>query len=238
MPRDARFFRRRWSWDDSRVAMHGSLKVDVADEYELNVETNDGARLAIDDKLDHRRLDDRARAAIAFAKLRLAKAITQFNLSISRARAACRPIQPRQRRIAMSFDSPGATSRRRSRIIPTDNFTYRGALGVQQHGSGEGLLMDVFLGTNFEQPLPEQSRVVKNIDFDWGEQARRFSRSKSQNRTRHETIAQAVEVARQVGRGHSLPRRDQPPRAAAGLRGAFRPGGSRPHRRSRRWRMR
>src|SRR5690348_9212811 len=55
------------------------------------------------------------------------------------------------------------------KIIPADNLTYRGALGTQQHGSGEGLLMQPFLGPNFETPLPEQNRVIREIDFDWGE---------------------------------------------------------------------
>lgn len=80
-----------------------------------------------------------------------------------------------------------------SRIIPTDHFTYRGALGVQQHGSGEGLMMDVFLGTNFDQPLPEQSRVVKNIDFDWGDRSPILADASAAHES--ETIAKAVETA-------------------------------------------
>jgi beta-glucosidase len=55
-------------------------------------------------------------------------------------------------------------------------------------------MMDVFLGQSFEQPLPEQSRVVKNIDFDWGERSPVLADTAESHE--QETIAQAVDVAR------------------------------------------
>src|SRR5205823_8655038 len=89
-----------------------------------------------------------------------------------------------------------ASSNFSKRIIPTDNLTYRGALGTQQHGSGEGLMMECFLGPNFETPLPEQSRPIRDIDFEWGD----FSPILASTAESHEaeTIAQAVEVAKQA----------------------------------------
>ena len=64
---------------------------------------------------------------------------------------------------------------------------------MQQHGSGEGLLIDVFLGMDFDHPLLEQSRVVKNVDFDWGE-ASPILADKSQALEKMH-IAEAIEFA-------------------------------------------
>jgi beta-glucosidase len=56
--------------------------------------------------------------------------------------------------------------------------------------------MNVFLGTNFEQPLAEQTRVVKNIDFDWGDRSPILADASESHEA--ETIAQAVETARRA----------------------------------------
>ncbi len=174
--------------------MHGSLKVDVADDYELTLETNDGARLTIDGKIainDWTTGPRRHRSA----KLRLGKGDHAIQLDYFKGTRGlstdAASAEANRNVVRLSWSNSSSPSR----IIPTDNFTYRGALGVQQHGSGEGLAMDVFLGTNFEQALPEQSRVVKNIDFDWGERSPILADKSQSHET--ETIAHAVEIARQ-----------------------------------------
>src|SRR5581483_389277 len=176
------------------VRLHGSLKVDVADEYELILETNDGARLSIDGSnvIEDWTMGVRRHRS---AKLRLSKGDHSIQLDYFKGTrglstdAAAAEANRNVVRLSWKTDTSPV------RIIPTDNFTYRGELGVQQHGSGEGLIMDVFLGQNFEQPLPEQSRVVKTIDFDFGERSPIIASAAESHE--QETIAQAVAVANQ-----------------------------------------
>jgi beta-glucosidase len=87
-----------------------------------------------------------------------------------------------------------SNSKSPSRLIPTDAFTYRGELGKQQHGSGEGLKMDVFLGMNFQQSVPEQSRVVRDVNFDWGDHSPILAESAASHEA--DSIARAAEAAR------------------------------------------
>src|SRR5207244_7530635 len=65
-----------------------------------------------------------------------------------------------------------------------------------QHGSGEGLMMECFLGPSFETPLSEQARPIREIDFEWGD----FSPILASTAESHEaeTIAHAVDVAKQA----------------------------------------
>jgi hypothetical protein len=51
-------------------------------------------------------------------------------------------------------------------VIPDDNFTLTAKRSIQAEGSGEGLTMEVFFGANFEQPQAEQTRVVKDVEFE------------------------------------------------------------------------
>jgi beta-glucosidase len=81
-----------------------------------------------------------------------------------------------------------------SRIIPTDAFSYRGELGKQQHGSGEGLMMDVVLGMNFQQAIPEQSRVVRDVNFDWGDHSPILAEAAASHEA--ESIARAAQAAK------------------------------------------
>ena len=100
------------------LRVHGSLKVDAADEYELNVETNDGVRVFVGDK---RIIDDwmpGPRPETALRRSNWRKAIIPSRLSISKPHVVWLRTQRQQRRTAMSFDFPGKHHRRRCESSP------------------------------------------------------------------------------------------------------------------------
>jgi beta-glucosidase len=184
------------------VRLEGSLKVDLDDEYTFHLESNDGIRLTLDNKTI---LEDWTPGPIRTrtAKLKLSKGDHTLQLDYYRGTRflSTDPTQNARNRNTLRLSWSRSTqhsglSTQDFSVIPTDNLTYRGALGTQQHGSGEGLMMNVFLGPSFDTPLPEQSRPIREIDFDWGD----FSPILADTAESHEaeTIAQAVDVARQA----------------------------------------
>jgi beta-glucosidase len=175
------------------VRLEGSLKVDADDIYTFHIESNDGFRLSLDNKTI---AEDWTPGPIRTRTVTLKLTKSDHSLQLDYYRGT-RFLSTDPEKNALNRNTlrlSWSTSKSDRRIIPTDNLTYRGALGTQQHGSGEGLMMNVFLGPNFEPPLPEQSRPIREIDFDWGD----FSPILSDTAESHEadTIAQAVEVAR------------------------------------------
>ena len=178
------------------VRLHGSLKVDTAGDYQLVLESNDGARLMLDEKtvIDDWTMGPRRKRSAILHLDRGDHAICVEYFKGTRGLSTDAAAADANRNVVrLSWMCTGESE---PRILPTDTFTYRGRLGVQQHGSGEGLRMDVFLGTSFEQALPEQSRVVKNIDFDWGDRSPILADASESHEA--ETIAHAVEVAKQA----------------------------------------
>ncbi len=177
------------------VRVHGNLKVDLDDKYTLQLETNDGVRLILDGKTV---LEDWTPGPIRTrsVELKLTKGDHALQVDYFRGTRFLSTDPAKNARNRNTLRLLWSSSKSPMRIIPTDNLTYRGALGTQQHGSGEGLMMDVFLGPAFDAPLPEQSRVIREIDFDWGD----FSPILSDTAESHEaqTISEAVEVARQA----------------------------------------
>jgi beta-glucosidase len=177
------------------VRAHGSLKVDLDDEYQFSLESNDGARLILDGQMLIEDWITGARRKRE-ATLRLSKGDHQIAVEyfkgtrglVTEGDAA----DLNRNVLRLSWSS----SKSPSRIIPTDAFTYRGELGKQQHGSGEGLMMDVFLGMNFQQSIPEQSRVVRDVNFDWGDHSPILAEAAASHEA--ESIARAAEAARKA----------------------------------------
>ena len=175
------------------VRIHGNLKIDAAAEYTFQVESNDGVRLTIDGSAI---IDNWTTGQIRTrdAALHLSRGDHPIRLEYFRGTKFMNPdptIEQRNRNtLRLKWSAPGLPLR----VIPTDNLTYRGQLGTQQHGSGEGLMMEPFLGPNFERSLAEQNRVIREIDFDWGERSPILATTaESQEK---ESIDQAVEIAR------------------------------------------
>ncbi len=175
------------------VRAHGNLKVDLDDEYQFSLESNDGAKLIIDGKTLINDWETGARRKRE-TKLKLAKGDHQIAVEyfkgtrglVTEGDAA----ELNRNVLRLSWSS----SKSPSRIIPTDAFTYRGELGKQQHGSGEGLMMDVFLGMNFQQPITEQSRVVRDVNFDWGDHSPILAEAAASHEA--ESIAKAAQAAK------------------------------------------
>ena len=149
------------------VKLYGNLRVDAGGEYAIELESNDGVRLRLDDKviIDDWSVGPRRKRNIQIN-------LTQGNYSIEVAYfrgvrgLVTEGDEDSVNRNVLSLrwaHDGGAFA-----AIPDDAFSHASQLGVQQEGSGEGLWMEVFLGENFATPLIEQKRVAKDVDFDWG----------------------------------------------------------------------
>jgi beta-glucosidase len=177
------------------VRISGSLKVDREDTYILEVKSNDGVRLIIDGKPI---IDEWAPGPMRSRAIEIRLSAGDHPVCVEYFRGtrflSTDPIVTARNRntLQLFWSSPTLDLR----IIPTDNLTYRGALGTQQHGSGEGLMMECFLGPNFETPMPEQSRPIREINFDWGDSSPILASTAEAHE--QEAIAQAVEVARKA----------------------------------------
>jgi beta-glucosidase len=177
------------------VRITGNLKVDTDAEYTLRLETNDGVRLFLDGEAV---IDDWTTGRIRprEAKLHLTRGDHALKLEYFRGTKFMNPDPTIEMRNRNTLRLSWAASHLPMRVIPTDNLTYRGALGTQQHGSGEGLMMEPFLGPNFDRALPEQNRVIREIDFDWGDRSPILATTAESQEL--ESIAQAVEIAKRA----------------------------------------
>jgi beta-glucosidase len=177
------------------VRLSGNLTVPTTADYHFSIESNDGVRVTLGNQ---RVIDDWSTGARRKreATLKLSKgphAIMVEYFKGTRGLVTEGDAAEMNRNVLrMSWAPAGAELR----PIPQDAFTYSGQLGVQQHGSGEGLMMDAFLGQNFDQPMPEQSRVVRSVDFDWGEASPILAREAESHE--QQTIREAVEAARRA----------------------------------------
>jgi beta-glucosidase len=175
------------------VRAHGNLKVDLDEEYEFSLESNDGARLIIDGKMLINDWNTGARRK-RDAKVKLTKGDHKIAVEYfkgTRGLVTEGDAAEMNRNVLRLYWSSAKSP---SRIIPTDAFSYRGELGKQQHGSGEGLMMDVFLGMNFQQAIPEQSRVVRDVNFDWGDHSPILAEAAASHEA--ESIARAAQAAK------------------------------------------
>src|SRR5439155_15004935 len=157
------------------------------------LDSNDGARLSIDGQSI---IDDWKTGQIRWreATLHLSKGDHALVVEYFRGTKFMNPDPTIEERNRNTLRLSWSAASLPLRVIPTDNLTYRGALGTQQHGSGEGLMMEPFLGPNFDHPLPEQNRVIREIDFDWGDRSPILATT-AESRER-ESINQAVGIAR------------------------------------------
>jgi beta-glucosidase len=176
------------------VRLSGSLKVDVEDDYMLAIESNDGARLTINGQ---RLIDDWSTGPRRqrMAKARLTRGSHPIVLEYSRGT-----------KLLITEGDEAAANHNILRllwsrggglpfaVIPDDNLTITTKRSIQAEGSGEGLTMEVFFGANFEQAQPEQTRVVKDVDFNWGEKSPILA-TKAEDHE-HETIQRAVDAAK------------------------------------------
>lgn len=176
------------------VRLTGNLKVDTDDTYRLVLESNDGVRLLLDGKPV---IDDwtpgprRAREV----SLRLTPGAHPLTIEYFRGTKflVTDEKNPAAHHNALKLswshgDSPLG-------IIPDASYTLSTKRSIQAEGSGEGLTMELFFGANFETPQPEQTRVVKDVDFYWGE-ASPILASAAEN-VEEQSIAEAVALAKQ-----------------------------------------
>jgi beta-glucosidase len=149
------------------VKLYGSLRVDAGGEYAIELESNDGVRLRLDDKLI---IDDWAGGLRRKRNIQINLVQGNHAIEIAYFRGV---------RGLVTEGDEDSVNRNVLRLrwahggsalaaIPDDAFSHASQLGVQQEGSGEGLWMEVFLGENFATPLIEQKRVAKDVNFDWG----------------------------------------------------------------------
>ncbi|HWB53036.1 MAG TPA: glycoside hydrolase family 3 C-terminal domain-containing protein, partial [Tepidisphaeraceae bacterium] len=149
------------------VKLYGGLRVDVGGEHTIELESNDGVRLKLDGKaiIDDWAVGPRRRRNI---KIDLSKGNHEIDLTYFR---GVRGLVTEGDEDAVNRNVlrlRWAQGNAKLSAIPDDAFSHASQLGVQQEGSGEGLWMEVFLGENFNTPLTEQKRVVKDVNFDWG----------------------------------------------------------------------
>ncbi len=176
------------------VRLSGSLKVDVEGEYTLAVESNDSARLTINGQkiIDDWTTGTRRQRA---AKIKLTRGSHPVTVEYSRGTKLLitdsddPTIHHNILRLLWSRDSGSPLA-----VIPDDNLTITSKRGIQAEGSGEGLTMELFFGANFEQAQPEQTRVVKDVDFNWGEKSPILATAAEDHEK--ETIDRAVEAAK------------------------------------------
>ncbi|HEY1684333.1 MAG TPA: glycoside hydrolase family 3 N-terminal domain-containing protein [Tepidisphaeraceae bacterium] len=177
------------------VKFYGNLRVDVAAEYTIELESNDGVRLQLDNKaiIDDWAVGPRRKRSV---KLSLSQGNHPIHLTYFRGVRGLvtegdeDSVNRNVLRLRWSRDV-GAVS-----TMPDDVFSHESQLGIQQEGSGEGLWMEVFLGENFATPLPEQKRVAKDVNFDWGVGSPIIARAAQD--VEKDSIARAVAVAKRA----------------------------------------
>lgn len=149
------------------IKLSGNLRVDAAGDYLIDIESNDGVRLRLDGKViiddwkvgPRRKRDVNIDLSSGHHEIELTYFRGPRNLVMEGDEAL---VNQSVLRLRWGRDQKTLT------VIPDDAFSHASQLGVQQEGSGEGLWMEVFLGENFITSLPEQKRVVKDVNFDWG----------------------------------------------------------------------
>jgi len=177
------------------IRLSGNLKVDVEDDYTLVLESNEGARLILDGQ---KIINDWNPGAVRKreAKIRLTKGAHGLAIEYFRGTKglATDEIQAAANRNVLRLS--WANSMSPLRIIPDDSFTIKGKRGVQAEGSGEGLTMELFMTATLEQPRTEQTRVVREVDFDWGEKSPILATAAESHE--QETIDDAARAAEQA----------------------------------------
>jgi beta-glucosidase len=176
------------------VRLSGNLKVEVEDTYRLVLESNDGVRLVLDGTavIDDWTPGPRRSREVS---LRLGQGAHPIVIEYFRGTKLLVTDEknPEAHHNALKLSWSHGSSP--LAVIPDDSYTLSAKRGIQAEGSGEGLTMEVFFGANFEQPQEEQTRVVKDVDFNWGQASPILARAAEDAEA--QSIADAVELARQ-----------------------------------------
>lgn len=172
----------------------GNIRVDFEDEYQFYALAKDGVRLWLDGK---KIIDNWKRTELkeCTGKIFLERGnhsikVEYFNYGSNRSEGAG-AYNAAVLRLSWSSSSI------EKQIVPNHALSHTSQLGVQQDGVGEGLLMDVFGGENFETHLPKETRTVETIDFDWGNKSP-ITADDSETEADSKEIRQAAEAARKA----------------------------------------
>lgn len=177
------------------VKLSGNLRVDLGGDQTFQLESNDGVRMLVDQKpiVDDWKTGPRRKRDVT---INLSKGNHSIEITYFR---GVRGLVTEGDEASINRNVLRLTWARsdgQQSFIPDDAFSHASKLGVQQEGSGEGLWMEVFLGENFNSPLPEQKRVVKDVNFDWGIGSPILAPAARD--AEKQSIAAAVEAARQA----------------------------------------
>ncbi|HZZ41803.1 MAG TPA: glycoside hydrolase family 3 C-terminal domain-containing protein [Tepidisphaeraceae bacterium] len=175
------------------VRLSGNLKVEVDDTYRLVLESNDGVRLMLGGKkiIDDWTPGPRRRREVT---LPLTKGGHPITIEYFRGTKLLVTDENDPTAYHNALRLSWSHGQSALAVIPDDSYTLATKRSIQAEGSGEGLTMEVFFGANFDQPQPEQTRVVKDVDFSWGE-ASPILATAAENAEQH-SIDEAVAIAK------------------------------------------
>ena len=180
--------------DKFSLRFSGNIRIDFEGEYQFYASAKDGVRIWLDGK---KIIDNWKRTELkeCTGKIFLGRGnhsikVEYFNYGSNRSEGAG---ASNAAVLRLSWSSSSIEKQ----IVPNHTLSHTSQLGVQQDGVGEGLLMDVFLGENFETPLPKETRTVETIDFDWGNKSP-ITADDSEAEADSDEIRQAAEAARKA----------------------------------------